>query len=185
MVSAANPNDCSDHSRWSSCVTPAYESDTLGICSTSSPPSNNNFEVLFTMHIPVEALSFETILNTTMRLPFTRLDATQLTTHLENVRKHGLDLEIDLTYSTGGLHEMLDEGYLCIQSRDLGTDMIFVHVDAGKGFFGRQKSRVSTFTSDIYRGQYYAGPVLGSLLRAMVGINNLHRAAGLLRGSAT
>ena len=79
---------------------------------------------------------------------------------------------------------MLQEGILTPRSYDLQTDFIFVNVDAGRGFFGGQKTKVLTFTSDIDRNQYFPGPVLSSLLRALVGINNLYRAAGLLKGPA-
>lgn len=136
------------------------------------------------MHMPTEALTFETILNAANRLPFSGSDAEKLRVHLETTRKHGLDLEIDLGSSDDAVREMIGEGFLCLQSRDLQTDILLVNVDAGKGFFGGQKFRVLTYTSDIYRGQYYAGPVLGSLLRALTGINNLYRAAALLKGPA-
>lgn len=49
------------------------------------------------------------------------------------------------------LAEMLREGILTPQSRDLQTDFVFVNINAGRGFFGGQKTQVLTFTSDIYR----------------------------------
>lgn len=79
---------------------------------------------------------------------------------------------------------MVKEGCLLLQSQDLETDFALINVDAGRGFFGGQKRRVLTYTSDIYRDQFSPGPVLGSLIRALVGINNLYRAAGILHGAA-
>ena len=129
----------------------------------------------------VETSSFESIYKTTRRLPFSDTDAKQMRTHLQIIHGHGLDLSIE---DASDLEEMLQEGILTPQSRDLQADFVFVNVDAGRGFFGGQKTKVLTFTSDIYRNQYFPGPVLGNLLRALVGINNLYRAAGLLKGPA-
>lgn len=129
----------------------------------------------------VESSSFESIYTITRRLPFSDMDAEQMRTHLQIIHRHGLDLSIE---DASDLEEMLQEGILTPQSRDLQTDFVFVNIDAGRGFFGGQKTKVLTFTSDIYRNQYFPGPVLGSLLRALVGINNLYRAVGLLKGPA-
>lgn len=137
-----------------------------------------------TMHIPTEALTSNTILKAANRLPFSSSDAQRLSVHLENARKHRVDLEIDLASSDEAVREILGEGFLVLRSSDLQTDILLVNVDAGKSFFGRQKSQVLTYTSDIYRDHYYAGPVLENLLRALVGINNLYRAAGFLKGPA-
>ena len=130
---------------------------------------------------PIETSSFETIYNTTRRLPFSAVDAEQMRAHLQITNRNGLDLSIE---DISDLEEMLQEGILTPRSYDLQTDFIFVNVDAGRGFFGGQKTKVLTFTSDIDRNQYFPGPVLSSLLRALVGINNLYRAAGLLKGPA-
>lgn len=129
----------------------------------------------------VEPSSFESICNTTRRIPFSDTDAEQMRVHLQIAHRHGLDLLIE---DASDLGEMLHEGILTPQSRDLQTDFVFVNIDAGRGFFGGQKTQVLTFTSDIYRNQYLPGPVLRSLLRALVGINNIYRAAGLLKGTA-
>ena len=129
----------------------------------------------------VEPSSFESICNTTRRIPFSDTDAEQMRVHLQIAHRHGLDLLIE---GASDLSEMLHEGILMPQSRDLQTDFVFVNIDAGRGFFGGQKTQVLTFTSDIYRNQYLPGPVLRSLLHALVGINNIYRAAGLLKGSA-
>ena len=96
----------------------------------------------------VEPSSFESICNTTRRIPFSDTDAEQMRVHLQIAHRHGLDLSIE---DASDLAEMLHEGILMPQSRDLQTDFVFVNIDAGRGFFGGQKTQVLTFTSDIYR----------------------------------
>ena len=91
-------------------------------------------------------------------------------------------MSLDFRLASNGpeVIEMMNEGLVYLESRDLEVEILIVNVDAGKGFFGRQKTNVLTYTSDIYRGEFSAGPVLSGLLRALVGVNNLYRAAGHL-----
>lgn len=98
--------------------------------------------------------------------------------HFEAVRRAGLDLRINRERED--LEEMFREGLLLLRSRDLETDFALVKAHAGRGFFGRQKSRVLTYTSDIHRDQFFLGPVLNGIVLALVDINNLYRLAGLL-----
>lgn len=98
--------------------------------------------------------------------------------HFEaNIWKKGYDIELDETLIL--IPEMLSEGVVCLRSRAIACDIILVNVDAGRGLFGGQKTRVLTYTSDIYRNEYYAGPALSGILRALVGVNNLYRGGNL------
>src|SRR5688500_8596572 len=99
-----------------------------------------------------DAQSFDAIYKATRRIPFSRTDLLQMQVHFEASRRAGLDLAIQT--DLGDLPEMISEGTLLLQSRDLETDFLFVNVDAGRGFFGGQKRQVLTYTSDIYRGRY-------------------------------
>ena len=98
--------------------------------------------------------------------------------HFETVRKRSLDLQIDTTIWS--IEEMVKEGAMSLSSSDLNCDFLFLNVDAGTGFFGGRKTQVLSYTSDRFRGEYYAGPVLKTLLHGLVGINNLYRASGFL-----
>lgn len=130
----------------------------------------------------LEPQSFETICKTALRLPFKDTDVRQMRVHFEAARRAGLDLRIQTEISD--FAEMVREGIFLLQSRDLKSDFLLINVDAGRGFFGGQKRRVLSYTSDIYLDHFSSGPVLESPIRVLVGINNLYRATGLLRGSA-
>jgi hypothetical protein len=126
----------------------------------------------------------ESIIASTARVPFSLTDMGCIVEHLKKCRRNDLDLYIDGDTSNESLAEMMEEGLLMLQSRELRVDLLFANIDAGRGFFGAQKTRIATFTSEIYKGEYFAGPVLGGIIRALVGINNMYRAAGLLKGGA-
>ncbi len=103
----------------------------------------------------VESSSFESICNTTSRVRFSNTDAEQMRTHLQITHRNGLDLSIE---DVVDLAEMLQEGIVTPQSRDLQTDFVFVNVDAGRGFLGGKKPAFSlshpTFIDiNISRGQ--------------------------------
>jgi hypothetical protein len=126
-------------------------------------------------------VSLVEILRSVRPVAYSSNDLEALKVYLLGAQKNALDL-----YIVGGLQsalEMMKEGILMLQSHDLGVQLAFISVDAGRGFFGGQKTRVATYTADLYRNEYVPGPVLSGLLRSLVGINNMYREAGLLRGS--
>lgn len=124
------------------------------------------------------SLTLEAIYATTCRVSFNDPEVARMRTHLDAVRRAGLDLRIDVERQE--LEEMLREGVMLLQSRDLETDFALVKLDAGRGFLGEQKSKVLTYTSNIYRNQFFPGPVLKGIVFALAGINQLYRLAGLL-----
>jgi hypothetical protein len=136
------------------------------------------------VNVAAQPLSFEAIIMSTSRVPYSHRDMQAITDHFRRCRTNGLDLFLEGSPSDEQVTEIVLDGLLPLQSRDLETDFLFVNVNAGRGIFGGQKTRIATFTSDIYRGEYFPGPVLGGIVRALVGINNLYRGAGLLKGGA-
>ena len=122
----------------------------------------------------IKPQSMVQIIETAARRPFSGKDLGLMQSHFEaNVWGQGFDIVID--ESIAELSEMFSEGFLCIQSRTIECDILLLNVDAGRGFFGGEKRKVLTYTSDLFKNEYFAGPVLGSLLRALAGINNLYR----------
>jgi hypothetical protein len=126
-------------------------------------------------------LTPQAIIDFTSRLPYSGTDMAVLKDHLSTARRNGLDIAVKPGVD---LEQMMSKGVLVLQSEALHLDICFVKVDAGRGFFGWQKSNVLTYVSDINAKSYKAGPVLGGLLRALTGINNIYREAGLLVGVA-
>ena len=123
----------------------------------------------------------EQIHKTVRPVAYSLIDLEALKVYFAGVRKNDLDLEFDGGFE--GVSEMMQEGIILLQSRDLQSQFAFINVDAGRGLFGGQKTRVATYTADLYRNEYLPGPVLSGLLRALIGINNIYRAEGFLKGS--
>ena len=129
------------------------------------------------MELP-KSQSLVQIVESAARRPFTGIDLERMSAHFEaNVWKNRYDIEVDESFAK--LPELFAEGILCLRSRQIECDILLVNVDAGRGFFGGEKRKVLTYTSDLYKDEYFAGPVLGSLLRALVGVNNLYRAGAM------
>ena len=124
------------------------------------------------------SLTLEAIYATTLRVSFNDPEIARMRTHFQAVRRAGLDLRIEAERQH--LEKMFSEGVMLLQSRDLETDFALVKLDAGRGFLGETKSKVLTYTSDIYRNQFFPGPVLSGIVLALAGINHLYRLAGLL-----
>jgi len=78
----------------------------------------------------------------------------------------------------------MEAGALILQSEALQMHFILANVDAGRGFFGGQKTRLATFVSRDGGQTYEAGPVLKDLIQGLTGINNIYRDAGILKGIA-
>lgn len=129
-----------------------------------------------------EPVSLAEVFKSASRLPFAQREAETLELFLRGSQKSGLDLSIHHG-ALEDIPEMLREGIVLLESCTLKTQLAFINVNAGRGFFGVQKNRVLTYTGDLYSTDYFAGPVLPSLLRALVGVNNLYRNEGLFRGS--
>ena len=124
---------------------------------------------------------FEQIHKTVRPIAYSPIDLEALKVYFAGVQKNGLDLWIDGGFEN--VPKMMQEGLIMLQSYDLQSQFAFINVDAGRGLFGGQKTRVATYTADLYRNEYLPGPVLSGLLRALVGINNIYRAEGFLKGS--
>lgn len=127
------------------------------------------------------SISIETVLDTTRRVPFGAMDRHALITFLQGARDRQLDLTLDGSFEHA--EKTLADGFVMLVAPSLAAQFVFINADAGKGWLGRQKCNVLTYKSDLDELEYFAGPVLPSLLRAMVGVNNLYRDAGLLRGA--
>lgn len=126
-------------------------------------------------------ISIEVVLQITRRIPFGSRDRRALQVFIDGARKRRLDL----TFGCDPAHAQstLSDGFVALVAPSLAARFVFINADAGKGWLGAQKANVLAYTSDLHPVEYYAGPVRPSLLRALVGVSNLYRQAGLLKGA--
>ena len=124
----------------------------------------------------------EEIFNNSRRIPFSKMSLAVYLDHMKVMSRNGLDLTMASSWTP--IEEYMSEGMLIVLSSSLDMHFLFVNVDAGKGFFGGQKTRVATYVSRTGGEQYETGPVLSSLLQALTGVNNIYREAGILKGIA-
>lgn len=127
--------------------------------------------------------TLENILASTRRIPFVNEDGLLLRDYLGVAARNGLDVKLDV-YREDDLKEMFREGVIVLKSLHLQRRFLFVKADAGRGFFGGQKTNVLSYLGDFVGGGYAPGPILRSLAVALTSINNAYRSSGFLRGSA-
>jgi hypothetical protein len=122
------------------------------------------------------------ILNITRRIPYSIISNAILEDHMKVMTRNRLDLSLRSSWVP--LEDFLREGTIFLESASLNMHFLFANIDAGKGFFGGQKTKIATFVSRNGGVDYEAGPVLKNLLQALTGINNIYREAGMLEGIA-
>jgi hypothetical protein len=66
----------------------------------------------------------------------------------------------------------------------MDRDFLFLKVDAGRGFFGGQKSRIQVFLGSPHEDLWTPASPFGFLTLALTPVNNVYRYEGLLRGPA-
>ena len=126
--------------------------------------------------------SLGNILEATRRVAFDNTDGLVLQGYLKQAIKHGLDVKL-LATTASELQEMMADGILLMHSNTLDVTFLFVKVDAGKGFFGGQKSRVQSYLGDA-NSLLNPGPVFSGLAMGVTSINNIYRGVGVLSGAA-
>lgn len=127
-------------------------------------------------------ISQEQILSSTRRLPFLQSDLDVAFHFIQRNNANSLDTQVAGDQSE--IFERLKSGSLLLRSRSMNTDVLYVKIDGGKGFFGGQKSLFASYVGDCDSDQFEAGPVFKSWIQALTSMNNLYRAAGLLSGAA-
>lgn len=127
--------------------------------------------------------SFENIFTSSRRIPLTSFERQVLSAYLETAIRNGLDIKLDIS-SEDQVEEMLSDGAILLKSQLLDRSFLLVKIDAGRGFFGAQKTHILTFIGDSYKDEFQAGPSLKSIAVALTSINNIFRGVGALHGHA-
>lgn len=127
--------------------------------------------------------TIQAVFSSTRRVPFRPFDGEILLTYLQIADRNELDIRVEVRDSDE-LKEMFAEGAILLSSTTLRHRFLFLNIDAGRGFFGGQKSRVLSYIGDLYRDEFQPGPSFNNLATATSSINNLFRAEGALKGSA-
>ena len=127
--------------------------------------------------------NLENIFTSSRRVPLTSFERQVLSTYLETAIRNGLDIKLDIT-AEDQVEGMLSDGAILLKSGLLERSFLLVKIDAGRGFFGAQKTHVLTFIGHSYKDEFQAGPSLKSIAVALTSINNIFRGVGALRGPA-
>lgn len=131
----------------------------------------------------MEYATIETLFTSTRRVPFGSFDGQILLAYLQMATKNGLDVRVDVS-NPDDVKETFAEGAILLRSESLERRFLFLNVDAGRGFFGKQKTHVISYIGDLYKDEFQAGPSFKSLAVATTSINNIFRGVGVLNGPA-
>jgi hypothetical protein len=119
-------------------------------------------------------VTLQAALSTTKRVPYSERDFSMLRAYKESVRDSNRDLV--LHHSMGGaLQEAARNGYILLTCPLLDTDFAFLKLDAGRGLFGGQKSRVMSYVGTIDLDELMPGTTFANFAFALSSINNIHR----------
>ena len=119
-------------------------------------------------------VTLQDALNSTKRTAFTKLDLQMLHAYKGSVTNSNRD--IVLHHSMGGsLQQASESGYVIISCPSLETDFAFFKLDAGRGLFGGQKSKVMSYVGTVDLDELMPGTTFKNLAMALSSINNIHR----------
>jgi len=127
-------------------------------------------------------LTADQVLASVKLVPFSTSSYLTYQNWTQVLRRNYLDLCLPSSWNT--LDTYMSAGALKLQSESLHMHFILANVDAGRGFFGGQKTRLATYVSMDGGETYDVGPVLKDLIQGLTGINNIYRDAGILKGVA-
>ena len=127
-------------------------------------------------------MTTEEIYKNSRLIPYSYISLGLYHEHIKILSRNNLDLTTASSWTP--IEEYMKEGFVILHSSTLGMYFIFANVDAGKGFFGGQKTKIATYISRDDGKTFEAGPILSSLIIALTGVNNIYREAGILKGAA-
>jgi hypothetical protein len=114
------------------------------------------------------------IMESTNRLPYTKLERDQVQEYLTICAKKKRDLTMETTHISDW-----SDGLFALESKELDTKFIYIKINAGTGIFGGQKSSVLWFIGAFEDDEILPGPAFNSILRGVTAIGNLYRAKGM------
>lgn len=117
--------------------------------------------------------STDAIFASLARVPFERSDLEVLRAYKDGVAGTSRDITFH-PWMAGELAEAAREGFFVLQVPAMEADVLFVKVDAGRGFFGGRKQRVACYIG-AYPDELMPAPLFNSLAAALAGLNNIQR----------
>ena len=129
------------------------------------------------MPIPQYA-SLESILTSSNRVHFSQEDGKYLLSTLKGFMQAGRRINFHPTMA-GSVKEAFGEGFIALKAADLDTDFVFIKQNAGRGFFGGQKSRVMTYVGSLEIDELMPSTLCKNVIMAMAAVNAVYRSQGL------
>jgi hypothetical protein len=131
-------------------------------------------------------ITFDEIEKTTSRLPYNPSELSVAFSAVNERRRQKHDLVVgdmglaDLASEPDDLQAAALEGFMIFCSpNQLRTLFVFAKCDAGRGFFGGQKSVYASYIKGMEDEDWQVGPMFKSWLLAVTSMGNLYRAVGL------
>lgn len=129
------------------------------------------------MPIPQYA-SLESIMTASNRVHFSQSDSQYLLPVIKQFMQSGRRINFH-PIMAGSVKEAFDEGFIALKAADLDTDFVFVKQNAGRGFFGGQKSRVMAYVGSIEIDELMPSVLCKNLIMAMASVNAVYRSQGM------
>lgn len=121
--------------------------------------------------------TFDAIMASSNRVHFTQADGEYLVSIIKQFKANGRRFNFH-PYLQGSVKEAFDEGMIALTAADLDTSFVFVKQNAGRGFFGGQKSRVMTYVGSVEDDQLMPSVLCKNVVGAMAAVNAVYRSQG-------
>lgn len=131
-----------------------------------------------------QSANIDEILRSTSRLSFSITERQHLIHFLNKEADNGLIVRFHPTMTKEDVASALEQGIVLLQCPQIESDILFLKLNDGRGFLGRQKSRVANYISVQMANAFTAGGSHALLIGGLTGINNIFRHRGLLSGMA-
>lgn len=142
----------------------------------NTPPSSDAEVVTATL---------EEVMKATSRIALSQSDKQYLLRFLKIEERNGLIVRFPPNLSMKDIASLFDLGVVWLHCPQIESDILFIKVRDGIGFFGRERSRFVHYLSEPNRNAFMADGSHKHLMLGLTGINNIFRAHGLARGMVT
>lgn len=138
-------------------------------------PSSSNGEVV--------TATLEEVMKATNRVALSQSDKQYLLRFLKIEERNGLTVRFPSSLSIEDIGSLFEMGVVWLYCPQIESDILFVKVRDGTGFFGRERSRFVHYVSEPNRNAFIAGGSHKHLMLGLTGINNIFRAHGIVSGA--
>ena len=139
--------------------------------------------------------TFKEIMKVHMREPFSETEVRTLGGNVKRLKEKGCifsftedvikSLQKTSAENKGQvLKKMMSEGYLTLVAPQMGINLLYVKIYAGKGMFWGKKIQYAVYQQDFDEKTWTPLGTFKIWGLAVTGINNIFRSEGLLQGSA-